>query len=294
MANSVKLTLPIEVPLEEGETELAPLEQTLDTIDIYKRVDAETITLLGSVPLGTATFSDPDGVINDEYHIVWRSSSSGVQSLPSKIYRALNPYKQRDEAVVVVLELQTSSVIPTVDYVAIYRRKYGETAATRIGLVPIGQQFFQDPDGEPGDIYHTTFIDSINDAESQPSDYVVSDANTGLVVVSGRFETPSGDSCEAHPDERDDVEIMLVVPDGVIIQPTAQGQVFGTDVVSAPLDENGIFSIPLVPNNLILPNNTYYLFTYRSQRIYKRIDSDNGSAQNLALLADVQPRYSRS
>lgn len=294
MPNLVELTLPTEVPPEEGEAELAPVEQTLDTVDIYKRVDSTTLTLLSSVPLGTTTFADPAGVINDEYFIRWRSLSNGVQSLPSKIYRVLTPYKQRDEAVVVVLELQTTSVIPTVDFVSIYRRKPEETAATRIGLVPIGQQFFQDTTGEPGDVYHITFVDTTNSSESQPSDYVVSDANTGLIVVSGRFETPSGDSCEAHPDERDDVEVMLVVPDGVIAQPTAQGQVFGTDVVTAPLDDLGAFSIPLVPNDLILPNNTYYLFTYRSQRLYKRINSDNGAAQNLALLADVNPRYSQN
>jgi hypothetical protein len=178
--------------------------------------------------------------------------------------------------------------------VAVYRRKPTETSATRIALLPIGQQFFQDLTGEPSDVYHTTFVDTANSSESQPSDYVTSNANTGLIVVSGRFETLSGDAAEQHPDEHDDVEIMLVVPDGVIAQPTAQGQIFGSDVVTALLDDSGRFSIPLVPNDLILPNNTFYMFMYRSQRLFKRIDSDNGAAQNLAMLADVHPRYSQN
>lgn len=298
MANSVELTLPIEVPLKEGETfdDLSEIEQAIDTVVIYRRDDAYTLTEIGSAPLGTSTFSDPAGVINDEYHITFRDSVSGVESLPSQLYRVLNPFKQREEdgVVVVVLELETSSVVPTVDFVAIYRRKPTESVATRIALVPIGTQFYQDPDGEPGDVYHSTFVDTTNSAESQPSAYVIANANTGLVVVSGRFEDPSGDPMLADTEEFRDVEVLLVIPDEKSQRtPTAQGQVFGPQKKKALLDENGFWSLPLVPNDLILPNNTFYIFSVGDQRFYKRVDSSNGPVQNLALLADVLPRFSQ-
>lgn len=185
----------VELALQEAldETETIPF----DRIVIYKRLDAETYTELADLPIGTTTYTDVGGLINDEYHVKFRDSVNGISSRPSHIYRALNPTKQRNDevpAVAVVLELTTSSTVPTVDFVAIYRRKPLETVATRIALVPIGQQYYQDTEGDPGDIYHSTFVNTTNNPESQPSAIVIADAGSGLVTVSGRFEHLTGDT----------------------------------------------------------------------------------------------------
>lgn len=288
----------IELILQEelDEDEIIPF----DRVVIYKRVDATSYTELADLPIGTTSYTDSAGVINDEYHTIFKDSVNGISSLPSHIYRALNPYKQRNEEdppVAVILELETTSTVPTVDYVAIYKRKPLEASATRIALVAIGQQYYQDADGEPGDIYHSTFVDTTNNSESQPSSYVIADANSGLVVVSGRFENPAGDiyirpDRPANDDEYD-IEISLVTPYSSSTRtPTAQGQVIGITTKKVLTDSTtGFWSVTLIPNNLIEPNNTYYQFMFRGHAYYKYVYSTNGDAQNFAMLADVQPRY---
>ena len=298
---SIELTLPIEIPLEEGKTVLDPIEAAMDRIVIFKRVDAETYTELADLPLGTATYTDTGGVINDEFHVRFKDSINGVSSLPSHIYRALNPYKQRNEEnppVAIILELQTTSTVPTVDFVGIYRRKQFETDATRIALVAIGQQFYQDPDGDPGDVYHSTFVDTTNGTESQPSAYLTANANTGLVVVSGRFEDPAGDLYARPPeppasDDDFDIEIRLVVPrEANARAPTAQGQTIGIVVKKILTQEStGFWSTTLVPNDLIEPNNTFYEFLFRGRTYFKYVNSANGEAQNFAMLAEARPRF---
>jgi hypothetical protein len=282
-----------------------------DRIVLFKRVDATTYAELADLSIGTASYTDVAGTVNDEYHTIFRDSINGISSLPGPIYRALNPYKQRDEPdppVSVILELDISSPIPTVDFIAVYRRKFLENEAIRIALLPIGQQFYQDVDGLPGDIYHTTFVDTTNATESQPSLYTVANANSGLVVVSGRFENPSGDAADAFTEATPDVEALLILPGNASSArtPTVQGQVIGKRVVGTriivltkdelgnpitPPVSTGRWSIPLIPNNLIEPNNTYYEFHYRNRRYFKYVNSVNGAAQNFALLADVQPRF---
>lgn len=288
---SVELTLQEEL----DETETIPF----DRIVVFKRVDAETYTELADLPLGTTTYTDTDGVVNDEYHTVFRDSVNGISSRPSHIYRALNPTKQRNDevpAVAVVLELETSSTIPTVDFVAIYRRKPLETTATRIALVPIGQQYYQDAEGDPGDIYHSTFVDTTNNAESQPSMIVIADAGSGLITVSGRFEHVTGDTIvrpeKPRNDDLWDIEIQLWTPKNVIRTPTAQGNVIGITTWKVLTDcETGYWAVDLIPNDLIEPNNTFYEFKYRTQRWFKQINTANGGAQNFAMLADYIPRF---
>jgi hypothetical protein len=285
---SVLLTLPTE--LDKDET------IPFDLVVIFRRVSPYHYTELASVPLGTATYSDSNGRIDDEYHVVFRDSMSGVESLPSSIYRALTPYLQRDEAgvVVVVLELDTVSTIPTVDFVAIYKRKFGEPNAVRIGLVPIGTALFSDPDGEPGDTYHSTFVDTTNSAESQPSDYVIANAGSGLVVISGRFEDLTGMSSETFSRNNRkttrDIQIELHTRnDSVSRTPTARGQVLATNMAESHLNTDGRWSVVLIPNDIITPSMTYYVFQYRGNRFYKRIHSQYGPVQNFALLQDVDP-----
>lgn len=302
---SVKLLLQEELDADE----VVPF----DKIVIFKRVDSTTYSELAELAIGTATFTDAAGVVNDEYHTIFRDSVNGIESLPGPIYRALNPHKQREEPdppVSVILELQTTSAIPTVDFVAVYRRKPLELVATRIALLAIGQQFYQDADGEPNDIYHSTFIDTANSTESQPSSYITANANSGLVVISGRFEDVSGDASEsfaATSDQKFDMEVLLAIPPEASGRtPTVQGQVVGTNKVQVfmitltedelgdPLPESlstGRWSVPLIPNDLIEPNNTYYTFIYRGNRFFKQINSVNGLVQNFALLADFQPRF---
>jgi hypothetical protein len=237
--------------------------------------------------------------VNDEYHITFRESATGVESLPSSIYRALYPYQQREDGVVVVtFELDTTSTIPTVDFVAIYRRKPEESVATRIALLPIGTERYQDPDGLPGDVYHSTFVDTTNSTESQPSEYQVANAGAGFVVVSGRFEDAGGDPAEAYlQKDRDhhDVQATLMLRrKNRLRTPTAQGQIIAQTFARARMDENGVWSLVLVPNNLIQPRDSYYEFKYRGRIYNKQIHVQNGRAQNFAMLPDVDPELVKS
>ena len=289
---SVLLTLPTE--LHKDET------IPYDTVAIFRRVSPYQYVELAAVPLGTANYSDADGRVGDEYHIVFRDSASGVESPPSNIYRALIPYLQRGEdgVVVVVLELDTVSTIPTVDFVAIYRRKIGETTATRIGLVPIGTELFSDPDGEPGDTYHSTFVDTTNSTESQPSDYVIANAGSGLIVISGRFEDLTGAPAETFNTRSRktvrDIQIELHLRNDMVYRaPTARGQVLALNKAEAFMDPDGRWGVVLIPNDVISPAMTYYLFQYRGRRFYKRIHSQYGKVQNFALLEDVDPHVEK-
>jgi hypothetical protein len=289
---SVILNLPTELDPEE----VIPY----DSVVIYKRLGAYTHKELVVLPLGTSQYSDSNGRVNDEYHIVFRELATNVESPASSIYRALYPYQQRSEdgAVVVTLELDTVSTIPTVDFVAIYRRKPPEAAATRIALIPIGQARYQDPDGEPGDIYHSTFVDTTNGAESQPGDYITANAGSGFIVVSGRFEDVSGDPAEAYLDrdrEHYDIQATLKLRrKNQLRTPTAQGQVISQTFARARMDENGVWSLVLVPNNLIQPRDSYYEFKYRGRLYNKQVHSQNGRSQNFALLPDVDPELVKS
>jgi hypothetical protein len=281
-----------------------------DRIVVLKRTGSTTIAEIASLPIGTATYTDVSGTINDEYSTQFLDSVNGVSSLPGSIYRALNPYKQNkepDAPVAIILELDTAPTIPTVDFIAVYKRSYLANDYTRIALLPIGQQFYQDAEGSPGDVYHTTFVDTTNATESQPSKFIIANANSGLVIVSGRFEQLTGDASISFTEPKHDIDILLVLPkDSQGRTPTAQGQVIGrrsakvfmeriktdeTGKVLNPEIDTGRWSVPLIPNNLIEPNNTYYEFCFRGHRFYKYINSSNGLSQNFAMLAEVNPRF---
>ena len=286
---SVLLTLPVE--LDEEET------IPYDEVVIYRRESAFFFYEVGSVSLGTASYTDAIGRVDDEYHIRFREAATGVLSMPSGMVRIVEPYKQREEdgVVVVTFELDTVAPVPTVDFVAIYRRKPAESVATRIALVPIGTERWQDPDGEPGDVYHSTFVDTTNSTESQPSEYQVANAGTGLIVVSGRFEDLTGTRAESfevdrNEDYRDiEVELRMRSDSTRYRTPTARGQILAIIRAEAKLDEQGRWSVVLVPNDLISPANTYYSFRYRGHRYFKRLQTANGAVQNFALLPDVDP-----
>lgn len=309
MGYLIKLILPTSVPLLAGETALSGMDATMDTVVVYKRENAYSISEVTTVSLGVPEV-DVTGLVNDEYYITFRHSATGIESQPSSIYRALNPYKQRQEPeapVSVILQLETTSTVPTVDFIGVYRRKYGESISNRIALLPIGTEYFQDPDGLPGDVYHSTFIDSTNATESQPSIYVIANANAGLVIVSGRFEYPNGDPVISQREPKHDIDIELIIPKSSQGRtPTAQGQVIASRTAKVFLEriskdelgnaispeiDTGRWSVALVPNNLIEPNDTYYEFTFNGNKMYKKIHSQNGLAQNFAMLAEVTPRF---
>lgn len=264
-----------------------------DQVRIYKRVNATSIPLLDTVSLGIASYEDPAGVINDEYHITFYSSSLGVESLPSNIYRVLTPWKQ---GMGVVLELQTTSVNPTVDTVGIYRRRFSEAATIRIDTVPLGTTHYYDATGVPGDEYHTTFIDSLTLAESQPGPSVIADASSGLVVVTGfsvdvraRPVTTGPGSPDAPFDGSAFVHVTLMWPSRHLT-PSANGQAVTRETYKVPIYSTGTWSVPLVPNDLLQAPDSYYEFKFTDGvKYFKRIETANGAAQNFSLLADVNP-----
>lgn len=276
----VKLTLPTEAP------------PYIDTICVYRRVDATSSLLLGKYTLGVSEVTDASGAVNDEYHITFYSSTLGYESLPSNIYRVLTPWRQ---GMGVVLELQTESPSSAVDSVGIYRRKFQAHNYSRVGLVSVGTAYFYDPDGAPGDEYHTTFIDSVTLAESQPSCSVVADAGSGLVVVTGFDRDIRDTGITQPPGARDPfgagprVYIELVKPRGQLT-PSVQGGTVVRQNYDVQVQPGGVWSIPLIPNDLYTSPDTFYKFTFTDgEQYFKRISSANGRAQNFSLLEDVDP-----
>jgi hypothetical protein len=169
----------------------------------------------------------------------------------------------------------------------------------RLGTVPIGTQYYNDPDGAPGDEYHTTFIDSITLDESQPSPSVIADAESGLVVVSGKFQDIRGIGVLNGPGVRDpfgagphiDIELIWTKRH---IAPTANGRTIARTHYDVTVQANGFWSVPLIPNDLILNTDAYYEFTFTDgEKYHKRVSSTNGLAQNFAQLEDVDPVYLR-
>lgn len=279
----VVLQLPTEAPAD------APY---VDEVKIYKRVDALSHVLLSTESLGTPTYEDPMGLVNDEYHVTFFSSTFGVESLPSNIYRVGTPWRQ---GMGVVLELQTTSETPTVDEIVIYRRRFGEATAIRLGTVAIGTQFYNDPDGQPGDEYHTTFLDSTLLAESQPGPSVIADAGSGVVVITGRDRDIRDVAITRGPGARDPygagprIFIELITPRGHRA-PSINGGFIARQTYDVQALADGTWSVPLVPNDLITSPDTYYQFTFTDgEKAFKRVSSSNGLAQNFSLLADVDP-----
>ena len=264
-----------------------------DQVRVYKRVDATSIPLLDTVSLGTTSYTDPAGLVNDEYHVTFFSSNYGMESLPSNIYRVLTPWKQD---MGVALQLQTTSTNPSVDTVGIYRRVYNTPDTLRIDTVPIGTPYYYDAAGAPGDEYHTTFIILATLSESRPGPSVIADAGTGAVVVSGFAidvrATPvkTGPGLAGDPfDGNAFVHVSLLWP-ARHITPSANGQAVIRETYKAPIYSTGTWSLPLVPNDLLQSPNSYYEFKFTDGvKYFKRVESVNGSAQNFSLLADVDP-----
>ena len=264
----------------------------IDEVKVYKRVDATSFTLLSTEPLGTLTYTDAAGVLNDEYHVTLSSSTLGIEGLPSNIYRARAPWRQ---GLGVILELQTTSTAPAVDTVGIYRRRFGATATVRIGTVALGTQYFSDSAGVPGDEYHTTFIDSVLLDESQPSPSVIANAGSGLVVVTGFDRDVRDVGIDLGPGPRDPVGagprlyIELVTPRGHRA-PSANGGTVVRKNYDVQVLADGTWSVPLLPNDLYTVVDTFYRFTFSDGvQLFKQILSANGVAQNFALLGDVDP-----
>ncbi|HUW08765.1 MAG TPA: hypothetical protein VM537_03505, partial [Anaerolineae bacterium] len=251
----------------------------VDEVKIYKRVDALSYVLLSTEPLGTLTYEDPAGLVNDEYHITFSSSTFGVESLPSNIYRVGTPWRQ---GMGVILELQTTSGTPSVDQVAVYRRRFGTANAVRLGTVPIGTQFYSDSTGMPGDEYHTTFLDSALLAESQPGPSIIANAGSGVVVVTGRDRDIRDLGVTQGPGPRDPfgagprVYIELVVPCSQRA-PSANGGFIARQNYDAQVQVDGTWSVGLLPNDLITSPDTFYKFTFSDgEKSFKRVLSANG------------------
>lgn len=264
----------------------------VDEVKIYKRVDALSYSLLSTEPVGTPTYEDLGGLVNDEYHITFSSSTFGVESLPSNIYRVGTPWRQ---GMGVILTLQTTSITPSVDEVAIYRRRFGTSTAVRLGTVPLGTQHYSDTNGQPGDEYHTTFLDSVLLAESQPGPSIIADAGAGLVVVTGRDRDIRDVGIDQGPGARDPfgagprVYIELVSPKSHR-SPSANGGTVVRQNYDVQVQPGGVWSVPLLPNDLYTVSDTFYKFTFSDgEQLFKRVMSANGVAQNFALLTDVAP-----
>ena len=259
---------------------------------MYKRVDATTIVPLTIEPLGTTEFVDSAGLVGDEYYATFSSSTLGVESLPSNIYRVGTPWMQ---GMGVILALDTVSSHPSVDTVAVYRRRFAASDALRIGAVPLGTQFFSDPAGQPGDEYHTTFVNELSLAESQPGPSVIADAESGTIVVSGTFKDVRNAGTGQGPGVRDPVgpgphvEVVLRWPKRYQ-SPNANGQTIGRTYYDVTVQAAGVWSVPLIPNDMILGLQSYYEFTFTDgEKYFKRVSSVNGLAQNFALLEEVLP-----
>jgi hypothetical protein len=272
-----------------------PLTSTqpfIDEVKVYKRVDATSFSLLGTLALGTLTFTDPIGLINDEYHVTFSSSTLGVESLPSNIYRAYTPWRQ---AMGVILQLQTTSPVATVDQIAVYRRKFGEPTYVRLATLALGTEYYTDPAGAPGDEYHTTFLDSVSLAESQPSPSVIANAGSGMVVVTGFDRDIRDQGIGQGPGDHDPlgpgphVYIELVTPRSQVA-PSANGGLVVRQNYKVQVNGLGSWNVELLPNDLYTSPETFYKFTFTDgEQYFKRLVSANGAAQNFSLLEDVDP-----
>ena len=264
----------------------------IDEVRVYKRLDHVSFSLLGTVALGTLTFTDPIGLINDEYHVTLASSSLGFESLPSNIYRALTPWRQ---GMGVILQLQTTGAAPEVTDVVIYRRRFNKVNALRIATVALGTEFYSDPSGSPGDEYHSTFLDAVTLAESQPSPSVIANAGAGLVVVTGFDRDIRDVGVDLGPGARDPfgpgprVYIELVSPRGHRA-PSANGGTVVRQNYDVQVKAGGVWNVPLLPNDLYVVPDTCYKFSFSDgQQMFKRVLAANGPAQNFALLGDALP-----
>jgi len=277
----VVLTLPV-----------TSMQAFIDEVKIYKRVDAVSYSLLDTVALGTTSYTDLAGLVNDEYHVTFYSSSLDVESLPSNIYRVLTPWRQ---GMGVILQLDTVPPVPEVDTIAVYRRRFGATNSVRLASLPVGTAYYSDPLGAPGDEYHTTFLDSVSLAESQPSPSVLADAGSGAIVVTGMSQDIQGVGIKQGPGARDPfgggprIYIELVTPRSQIM-PSVNGRAVFRQSYDVQVKANGLWSVVLLPNDLYTTPKTFYKFTFTDgEQYFKRIESVNGQAQNFSLLADVLP-----
>lgn len=264
----------------------------VDAVRVYKRVDHLSFAQLTEETLGTATYVDVAGLVGDEYHCTFYSTTLGIESLPSQIYRVQTPW---GESMSVILELQTSSSNPSVDQIAVYRRRFAEANAVRLAALPIGTQYYTDPTGLPGDEYHTTFLDSLTLAESQPGPSVIADAGAGLVVVTGFARDIRDTHITLGPGSYDPfgagprIHVTLVWPKAHIT-PSANGKAIIRTHYNVQVLTDGRWSVPLVANDLMTAPNAYYEFEFSDgSRYFKRIETENGAAQNFSLLADVKP-----
>lgn len=277
----VELTLPTTSP-----------DAFMDQVKIYKRETATSIILLDTVALGTATYADPAGLVGDEYYVTFFSSTENIESLPSPIYK-VRTYWAADMGV--VLELQTTSPNPEVDTVGIYRRRYGDSLYLRIAAVSLGTRFYTDADGEAGDIYHTTFINSVSLAESQPSPYVVAGTDTNMVVVTGIAVDPRAKAITDRGGSWDPLGgtsnmVVTLRWERKHLAPSVNGQTVIRTTYKLSTLVDGRWSVALIPNDLFSIPDTYYEFLFTDgERYFKRISSTYGLAQNFANLEDVLP-----
>jgi hypothetical protein len=280
----VVLTLPTTSP-----------DPYIDAVRVYRRQDAFSYTLVSEVALGTPTLEDPLGVVGDEYHSTFYSTALDLESLPSDLVRITTHWESLMGA---TFELQTTSPDPNVDTVAIYckRGDGADCCFVRVGTVPLGTQYFTDPDALPGDICYTTFINSTTLAESQPSPCVTVTTDGNQVIVSGyavridgRPVTDPGSGSDAALGCGAHVHVTLYWP-ARHITPSAFGLSVIRETKMVPIGEDGKWSTPLVPNDLLQSPKSYYEFKFTDGvKYFKRINSVNGDIQNFALLGDVDP-----
>jgi hypothetical protein len=175
----------------------------------------------------------------------------------------------------------------------IYRKRAQVT--TRIDQIPIQAQY-TDLTGQTGDIYYYTFFDSIRFSESGPSPFILAADSLIAVTVTGFIVGIDGAPAGFQTNSQGvvtgvDVEVSLT--NLSTSMPIADGQLIASLEQTATTDDTGTFVLPIVPNDLIFPGNTFYKFEYLDKRFFKYVRSTDGQAQLFANLLDVPPKELR-
>lgn len=193
----------------------------------------------------------------------------------------------------IILQFQTTGIDPRVTHFNVYRKRMQVT--TRIAQIPVQAQY-TDLTGQTGDIYYYTFFDSIRFSESGPSPFILATDSLIAVTVTGFIVGIDGAPTGFRVSSSGVVEgvnVEVSLTNLSTSMPIADGQLIASLEQTAATDDTGTFVIPLIPNDLIFPGNTFYKFEYLDKRFFKFIKSTDGQAQLFANLLDVPPKELR-
>lgn len=187
-----------------------------------------------------------------------------------------------------VIELPVSGLDPRITHVLLYRRRAGVVERVppdpdNPTTITAGTQYVTIKEADAGDQYWVTFYDATSRIEGGPSEILVA-RETGLIATTVTGIVISGDGAPVGAD----LEVRASLWAAGLKPTTADGGHI-VAAVTAKTDSTGVWSLDLVPNDLIRPLGSYWKITVFGQTYFKTINSANGPSQNFTALTDVTP-----